>query len=109
MRRKCEEILLQLGITPNLLGYTYIADAVEIIGKEDEKVKTTALYEIIAERHETTYHKVERPIRHAISKVDVDCEAFKECFNNANMKNKKNGHITNTVFLYTLAYRLKEE
>lgn len=81
MRKKCEEILLQLGITPNLLGYTYIADAVEIIGKEDERVKTTALYEIIAERRGTTYCKVERPIRHAISKVDVDCEAFKECFN----------------------------
>lgn len=48
MRKKCEEILLQLGITPNLLGFTYIADMVEIINSEDTKI--TAMYAIVSKK-----------------------------------------------------------
>ena len=36
MRKKLEDLLLQIGITPNLKGFTYICDMVEII-KADEK------------------------------------------------------------------------
>lgn len=107
MRKKCEEILLKLGITPDLKGFVYIADAVEIINSED--VKVTTMYEMVAKRRNTQWTRIERAIRHAISKVTPTSKEFIECIGDVDISKKSNGHITNSSFLYMLAYRLKED
>ena len=109
MRKKCEEILLKLGIAPDLKGFNYIGDAVELINGESERIKITALYEIIASKRNDTYHKVERAIRHCVSRINPASQVFIECMGDVNIVKESNGNMPNGAFLYTLAYRLREE
>lgn len=64
------DLLKTLGITPNLKGYQYIIDGVELINKVPElryKITgTEGLYGSIALLRESTPERVERAIRHAI-------------------------------------------
>lgn len=106
MRKKCEEILLKLGITPNVLAFTYIADAVEMI--KSEPCRITDMYEVIGKKRKSTGFRVERAIRNAIGKLDPYSKEFEE-YIGANIVNEETGNITNSKFLYTLAYRLKED
>ena len=106
MRKRCEEILLQLGITPDLLGFTYIADIVDIINSEDTKM--TAIYHAVANKHNSNWQRVERAVRHAISKANPRSKEFEELIN-ASLVKQSNGNISNSAFLHTLAYRLREE
>lgn len=97
MRKKTEDKLLQLGITPNLKGFSCICEAVEILSKESD-IKTTALYEIVGKRFEITGSMAERRIRHAISKALL-------------FELEKNGFsgTKNSEFLYTLTLIVKRE
>ena len=68
---KISKLLKQLGITPNLKGYLYLRQAIEI-GVRDPSVFdgiTKRLYPHIAEQNHTTSTSVERTIRHAIDTV----------------------------------------
>ena len=47
MRKKIQDTLLDLGVTPNLKGFNYICDAVEMINKEG-RIKVTYIYNKIA-------------------------------------------------------------
>lgn len=65
------KLLKQLGITPNLKGYLYLKQAIEM-GVRDSSVFdgiTKRLYPYIAEQNHTTATSVERTIRHAIDTV----------------------------------------
>ncbi len=102
MRNKIEDTLFELGITPNLKGFDYIRRAVEIILTSKERPDIVkGLYKNIAKEYETTGTGVERAIRHAFSKMDVESEAFIKYFNSDRM--------TSSTLLYTLAYKLKED
>lgn len=103
MHKKIEDILLELGIMPNLKGFNYITDMVELINRE-EKIKIVAGYWIVAKKYNATGARVERAIRHAISKIDTGGEQFK---NIVGVQCEK--HMTNSEFLSTLAYKLKED
>lgn len=65
--KNIEGWLIQIGITPNLVGFTYLREAVElyvdIIGKT---CQITKIYNILAKIHGKTVSAVERGIRHAI-------------------------------------------
>ena len=64
--------LHNLGIPSNLKGFTYLQTAYSIC-KEDRKYLnniTTTLYPAIALTHNDTRLRVERAIRHAISKTN---------------------------------------
>lgn len=103
MRRKIENRLLELGIYPNLKGFYYICDSVEMITDDTvPKHKMMYLYEAVAKKNNTTSTSVERVIRHAITKVDLgnwnECYAYSTCSN-----------LSNSEFLYTLALRIKQE
>ena len=103
MRRKIEDRLLELGIMPNLKGFSYICDLVEMITDDTvPKYKMMYLYEVVAKKNKTTSTSVERAIRHAITKVDLGnwngCYARSACTN-----------LQNSEFLYTLALRIKQE
>ena len=74
MRRKIEDKLLELGIKPNLNGFGYICDFIElIIDDEERKFKMMYLYSFVAKKNKTTSTSVERSIRHAISKINFEC------------------------------------
>lgn len=100
MKEKVGNVLLDLNITPNLNGFNYICDAIEIIS-EEKAIRTCLLYEEVSKRNESTPTKVERAIRHAFSKIDKESENFKKYFGV-----KK---LTNSSLLFTLYFKLKEE
>ena len=103
MRRKIEDRLLKLGIKPNLNGFGYICDFIElIIDDEERKFKMMYLYSFVAKKNMTTSMSVERSIRHAISKINS------ECWNERYVYSKRS-NLTNAEFLYTLALRIKQE
>lgn len=107
MRKRCEEILLKLGITPDLSGFNYIADAVEMINKNQE-IKITLMYREIARKYDKRDANIERAIRHAISGVNPNGEAYKK-YINANLVKETSGAMNNGAFLHTLAYRVRED
>ncbi len=100
MRKKIENALFELGITPDLTGFGYIVEFVWTVSSSTSKIPTTTVYEMVAERKQTTASRVERGIRHAFTKVDVNSEAFNKYIG---IKQK-----TNSALLYALAYRLRE-
>ncbi len=100
MRKKIENALFELGITPNLKGFDYICKAVNYISA-DRTVKICNVYKFVAKDFETTSSRVERAIRSAFSKIGKESEAFNKYLGISNM--------TNSALLYTLAYRLRED
>lgn len=102
MRKKIENALFELGITPDLVGFNQICSAVEIILNTERKEKAVCkVYEDVAKELDTTASRVERGIRHAFTKIDKESEAFNKYLGIRNM--------TNSALLYTLAYRLRED
>ena len=65
---KIGNLLIGWGITPNLKGFYYILDAVEVFS-ENPNIKASDMQEIIAIRHNTESNLVERSLRHAFSKI----------------------------------------
>lgn len=68
-REVATELMLEIGVTPNLAGFDMLVEATELI--RDNKTLymgsiTKKLYPAIAEKFETTPARVERNIRHAI-------------------------------------------
>lgn len=63
-------LLKDLGVTPGLLGYTYLKTAIGL-QMEDPTYKISIVYKLypeVARIHGTTPSRVERAIRHAIEK-----------------------------------------
>lgn len=62
------ELLVRLGIRPNLKGYQYLRTALRICMKDRDELDgiTKRLYPAVARKHGTTAGKVEHAIRHAI-------------------------------------------
>lgn len=100
------EVLLSIGIPPNLLGYTYIIAALEFISLNPTylNVITKGLYVDIASKYEVTTSSVERAIRHAISvgwlhgNIDYIYHIFKNCIR------PDKGAPSNSLFLSRLFY-----
>lgn len=98
MRRKIENKLFELGITPNLNGFAYICESVEyMLSSKDYTIGD--IYENVALNHKfANYMSVERGIRYAIANID-----------------KKVWHLMggkglrNSEFLYTLALIVSRE
>lgn len=90
MRRKIEDKLLELGITPNLRGFYYICYAVEMVMAEPE-AKLCQIYELVAKKANTSWRNVERGIRHSVNKASKD------------------KHIKNSEFIYGIALLIKRE
>lgn len=102
MKRKTENVLLELGITPNLKGFEYICRGVEILQEKEGRIKVVdGLYVQIAEEYNTKKQRVERAIRHAISKVEKDGDPWRKYIGIH--------HATNSSFLFILATRLRED
>lgn len=61
-KKSIQKELLYLGFKPNVLGFEYIATAIEIY---DIKLSIIDLYKQIAEKYNTTALRVERAIRYS--------------------------------------------
>jgi hypothetical protein len=95
---KCGNALVELGILPNLIGFNYICQAVNIIHLHKEQIPITRIYEEVADIFDVSTTSVERGIRHAFSKCR-ETELYGQLLGYAE---------TNGERLYTLAYRLEE-
>ena len=102
MRKGLQNMLIELGITPNLTGFDYICDMVEAISEDKERTfQITQLYKKVGEKHGKNWSMVERAIRHAISKAKTDSDAWGKYIVTTDK--------TNSTVLYILAMRLREE
>lgn len=63
-----KEVLNNLGIRCNLLGYSYLLDALRMVRENPDKLKniTKELYPELAQMYRTQPCNIERAIRHAI-------------------------------------------
>ena len=104
-----QEILLSIGIPPNIYGYAYITYAVELLLKDSEYLHyvTKGLYVDIARKYRTTPSRVERAIRHAISVswLHGNADLIHHIFRNCVRPDK--GVPSNSVFLARLYYYIK--
>lgn len=66
-RNKVEDVLFSMGISANLKGFGYIADAMEVFDKTGFQISVTKfLYPQIATKNNTVPSRVERAIRHVL-------------------------------------------
>ena len=102
MKLQTMKLVSAVGMPANVLGYTYIIDALEIIHQDHMAVCGIgkSIYEPIAERRKTTWPKVERCIRHAIEKAhQSQPEAYRKFFSRK--------RPVNSMFLATLGEHLR--
>lgn len=100
------DILLSIGVPPNLLGYMYLVEAMQMISLNPLYLHnvTKGLYIDISRKYGSTPQRVERAIRHAINtawligNVEYIDYIFKNCVN----PNK--GVPTNSLFLARLYF-----
>lgn len=64
---KISEFLVKTGCMPNLAGYDYLIEAVDIVRAAKRISITKELYPMIARKYKTTASRVERAIRHIVS------------------------------------------
>ena len=103
------DVLLNIGIPPNLLGYLYIVFSMQLIISDPEYLHyiTKGLYVDVAARYNSTPSRVERAMRHAIGagwlygNIDYINQIFKYCIND------KKGAPSNSLFLSGLYYYLQ--
>lgn len=99
-------ILLSIGVPPNLLGYSYILYALQLILFQPDYMHaiTKELYEDIARKYCTSSTRVERNIRTAIQTTWLygNVEMINRLFQNSVRPDK--GYPTNSMFLARLYY-----
>lgn len=103
-----KEILNNLGIRCNLLGYNYILDALKLVRKDQDSLKniTKELYPELARMHKTQPCNIERAIRHAIEhawnmgNIELKNEIF------GYTVNPEKGRPSNGEFLAAIAHYL---
>ena len=68
LEEKVSKIFINVGIPPNIKGYSFLREGVCLAVKEPEIINsvTKELYPRIGKKYKTTPSKVERAIRHAI-------------------------------------------
>ena len=103
IRTITEDALVSINISPDLNGFVYICDAVDIV-VNDGRIPTVGLYSRIAEKNDTTPSRVERSIRHA----------FENAYKSAVLEDihKWIGAYekpTNSSSIYTLAIKVRRE
>lgn len=100
------EILLSIGIPPNIQGYGYLVESMKLIMENPNILNsvTKGLYIDVAKQFHATPTSIERAMRYAIlhawkyGNKDFINEVFKHCIRS------DKGSPTNTVFLSRLYY-----
>ena len=101
-----QKLLMQIGIPANMLGFSYIVTALELIALKPDYLNniTKGLYVEIAKKCSSTSTRVERNIRHAIEIgfLKGNLEVIEKIFHASVYANK--GAPTNSNFLSTVYY-----
>lgn len=100
MKKRIRQILFDLGIPTSLRGFDYLVDGIAYV-IETKRPKMGMLYLYVANEYGTRDVRVERAIRHAITRIDRESEAFKKYVG-------MNAH-RNSEIIYNIAYRIAEE
>lgn len=100
MKKRIGKVLLSMGIPANLDGFVFLTDGIDYV-METGRPKMGMLYLYVANKHNTRDARVERSIRHAITRIDRESEAFKK-YVGANLKR-------NSEIIYNIAYKITEE
>ena len=110
LQRQISDLLLEIGVPDNLLGYKYITRAVELIYNDDSYANNIydGLYSAIAAEFGTTAGRVERAIRHAVESAwdRGDMAFLEEIFGNTISLGK--GKPTNSQFLTRAANIIRQ-
>lgn len=63
-----KHLLIELGISPALMGYGYLAQCVYLCWEDNRRLHSLVadVYREVARQNNTTYQRVERNIRHAV-------------------------------------------
>lgn len=104
-RAKIEDALLAMGVPAGILGFNYIADAIQIFDERGTNIGITKeLYPTIAKKNSATPSRVERAIRHAF-------EVARSCKGDYEMVSRYIGFINceNSSSLKQLHMMLKRE
>lgn len=103
------DILDTLGVPQHLKGYDYLAYAINLIAYNKSKYKyvTKELYPTIADAFNTTSNRVERAIRHSISRCLDTCDPETLVIYLGNTIKK--GNIPNSQFIFTLGNLIHRE
>lgn len=67
-----EDILMELGVRTDLIGFKYICEAVQVISSEQTAIKAYATYSIVGEKLGVSRGSVEGGIRHIVSSLGCD-------------------------------------
>lgn len=102
----------ELGIPQHLKGYNYIIYSVHTLMShlnDPDYGITKGLYPTVGAIFNSTGSRVERAIRHAIDHLFLvgDWELIQEYFGNS--INSSKGKLTNSQFLYALAYKVHRD
>ena len=101
-----QEILLSIGIPPNIYGYSYISYALELILMDPDYIHAIMkeIYSGIADKYKTTPSRVERSMRHAIATTwnNGNTELIQKIFRNYIRSDKETP--SNSIFLARLYY-----
>lgn len=107
---KISKILKQLGILPNLSGYGYSKEAINMVLEDDSAVRrgvTKVIYPAVARKFHTTSSRVERAIRHAVERAWTrgDAELMEDIFGWGISADR--GKPTNSEFIAGVADYIK--
>lgn len=101
-----QKLLMQIGIPANMLGFSYIVTALELIALNPDYLNniTKGLYADVAKKCSSTSARVERNIRHAIEIgfLKGNLEEIEKIFHSSSYSNK--GAPTNSKFLADIYY-----
>ncbi len=111
VEREVAHQLSTLGVPPHFKGYLYLQDAVTLVVLEPELLSavTKELYPAVARMRNTSAHKVERAIRHAIESTWVrgNLAFIDRLF--AYTVDAEKGKPTNSSFIARLADHVRME
>ena len=107
---KISSILKQLAILPNLLGYHYLKEAIDMMLKDSTVIGlgvTKVMYPSIANKFNTTPNRVERAIRHAVERSFIygDIDLIETIFGYGVSPNR--GKATNSEFIGCVSEHIK--
>lgn len=105
INKTISNILKELGMTANLLGYDYVRAAIKMVCMDVNTIHsvTKTIYPALADMYDTTSSKAERGIRHAIKAVWTrgNVNAMTELFGYTVDPNK--GKPSNSEFIAMIA------
>jgi two-component system response regulator (stage 0 sporulation protein A) len=108
IRKKSKEVIDQIRIKKDLLGYQFLITAVELVFKDYSlgQAASKGLYPEIALHHQTSSTRVERSIRYAIKNAIKDC-GQKVIAKTLNITPRSRKRISNLELIFSLVEIMK--